>query len=144
MTLPSVAAARSLETSSRETVPSKSSSDIPVLPVHPGSPFSIHLASSLVLSTPASSLSTSAFVRMGRPRSRSPCVASHSSNYLILSLILLAAMFSLTLGIPSQRVDFRWCVNALTKFQTFLLDEGSGDIQAQPQLPPLLERPSQW
>lgn len=144
MTFPSVAAARSFETSGRETVLLKSSSDIPVLPVHPGSPSFIHLASSLVLSTPASSLSTSMFVRTGRPRSRYPCAVSHSTNYLILSLILLAAMFSLTLGIPSQIVDFRWGINALTKFQTFLLDEGSGDIQAQPQLRSLLERPSQW
>ena len=42
----------------------------------------IHLASSLVLCAPASFLSTSTYVSVGRPRERCPCGASHSTNLL--------------------------------------------------------------
>lgn len=75
--------------------------------------FSMHLAGSLVLSTPASSLRRSTFVWMGRPRLRCPRVGSHSTGLLAGSwclwqcpagLIPLAAIFWLTLGIPSYRV----------------------------------------
>ncbi|CAL8282691.1 unnamed protein product [Gadus morhua 'NCC'] len=82
--------------------------------------FSIHLASSLVLCAPASFLSTSTYVSVGRPRDQCPWVGSHSTNLLDgsswclwqrpASLILLAATFSLTLGIPSYRILLVTCV----------------------------------
>lgn len=70
--------------------------------------FSIHLASSFLLSAPASFLSMSTKVGVGHPLDRYPCLGSHSKSFLAgkswcrcqwpASLILLTAILSDTLG----------------------------------------------
>lgn len=64
--------------------------------------FSIHLASSFVLSAPASFFSMSTKADVGRPLNRCPCVGTHSTSFLAVSYwcrpASLTAICSDTLG----------------------------------------------